>query len=179
MSGLYQRTSQSVGSLLDTDLTNPVNDDVLTYEDELWKNKPVAGSNTPIYAGASISKTIGVTTEFDLNTWSSQVADGINVGTTNVFTTPTAGWYSLGFSLECQGTSSNTFYKAILRIYRNGVAYHNLQDDDNGDELNYSITFGGSILIQMTAPTDYITFSTEVNATQYLVTGFASLVKVS
>ena len=99
MSGLYQRTSQSVWSLLDMDLTNPVNDDVLTYENELWKNKPVTGS-TNIYAGAEISKTISVTTEFVLNTWSSQVADGITVGTTNVFTTPTTGWYSLGFSVE-------------------------------------------------------------------------------
>ena len=57
MSGLYQRTSQSVGSLLDTDLTNPVNDDVLTYENELWKNKPVASSNTPVYASSYLSNT--------------------------------------------------------------------------------------------------------------------------
>ena len=137
---------------------------------------PLAPAST--YAGASISKTISVTTETVLNTWSSQVAVGINVASTDAFTTPTDGWYSLGYSFECQGTSSNTFYAAILRIKRNGTTYQALQNHDTASELNYSVTFGGGILIQMTEG-QYITFTAEVNATQYLVTGHASLVKVS
>ena len=144
-----------------------------------WNN---LASSTPIYAGAGVSKTINGVSETTLNTWSSQVADGITVATTNTFTTPTAGWYSLGFSLECQGVNQTTYFTtAILRIKRNGTTFHALQDNDNpsgGSDLNLSVTFGGSFLIQMTEGQN-ITFTTEVNSGSYLVTGFASLVKVS
>ncbi len=46
MSGLYQRRSQSLGGLLDTDLTTLANDEVLTYENESWKNKPAGGGTS-------------------------------------------------------------------------------------------------------------------------------------
>ena len=227
MSGLYTRKNQSLGSLLDVQLDNSVNNEVLTYENELWKNKASSGqvvtltqggattitgtypnftisstdttysagtglslvgttfSNTapaptPTFAGASMSQTISSNAETTLTAWTSQIATGITVGTPNVFTTATAGWYSLGFSLELEKPSGggSNFEIAFLRIKQGGVNYHTLQNADAGTERNNCICFGGSILIQMSA-SQTISMTTQLDkANSYIVTGYVSLVKV-
>ena len=53
MSGLYQRRSQSLGVLLDVEVDNSTNDEVLTYENEIQKNKP-AGGGQPIFGSFDI-----------------------------------------------------------------------------------------------------------------------------
>ncbi len=183
MSGLYQRTSQSLGGLLDVDLVNSTNDEVLTYEDELWKNKP-AGGGGAVYGSATITDVIVF--NGNLDNWSSQVATGITVANTlgdaNVFTAITEGWYSLGFSFQLKGTNpANNFTVVTLTIIRSGTTIHTLQDDDRPagrPDNNISITMGGTILIQLTAG-QTITFNVTVDSDNHTVSGFASLVKIA
>jgi hypothetical protein len=133
------------------------------------------------FAGAEISREITVTTEVDLDNWTSQVANGIAVGETNVFTTPTTGWYSLGYSIGFGGVlNSSVFKSCILKIKRNGTSIHNLKHQDSGatGHVDHTRPYGGSILVNMTAPTDFITFTAQSDSNRYLVTGFVSLVKV-
>ncbi len=137
-----------------------------------------------IYAGASISQIIGpaVNVETTLNNWTSQVASGITGGATNVFTAQSSGWYSLGFSFNCKGTTNyNNFTKVFLRIKKNGTNYHVLNDDDRpgaGDDVNISITFGGSIFIDLNT-NDIITFTIQVNSDNHTLTGYCSLEKTA
>lgn len=147
-----------------------------------WKDLYTAPAPTPTFAGATISQTISSNLETNLNSWSSQVATGITVGVgiSDVFTTPTAGWYSLGFSLEIlKPTGGGTnFETAILKIKQGGAAYHALQDKIASSGKNNSIFFGGSILIQMSA-SQTISMTTQVDrASSYEVTGMILLVKV-
>lgn len=133
------------------------------------------------FAGAEISQTIDVSTQADLNEWTSQVANGITVGSTNVFTTPTTGWYSLGYSFEFLATTNGDPFKScVLRIKKNGTNFHILKNADSGSigHTDLSRTFGGSILINMAGDADFITFTAQSDNTQYRVTGMVSLVKV-
>lgn len=133
---------------------------------------------TPVYASASISQNITSSTETILNNFTSQVAKGITVGGVNVFTTPTPGWYSLGFSTEFDSPSG--FKDCILRIKRNGSTFHELLHRDSGASGHIDLTrpIGGSILINMTDSDDIITFTAQSSSSSYSFTGTVSLVKV-
>ena len=133
-----------------------------------------------IYAGASISQIFAYGGTF--SNWTSQVASGITVGSTNVFTAQSSGWYSLGFSFNCQGTNNfNNFTGVLVRIKKNGTDYHVLNDDDRppgSTDNNISITFGGSIFIDLNT-NDIITFTIQVNSDNHTVTGYCSLEKTA
>ena len=168
----------SLEQLTNTSIENPVNDEVLTYENGLWKNS-TASSPTSTFAGCRISQPITSTAETNITDWTSQVHTGITfVDGFRAFTTPTAGWYSLSFSLEVQGAPT-VFTYSILRIKKNNSNIHALQNDDYSavGDRDYSRCLGGSFLVYM-EPADYITFSSQANSSSYLVSGYCSLVKV-
>lgn len=123
MSGLYQRTSQSVGSLLDTDLTNLVNTDVLTYENELWKNKPVAGSNSKVFMRLDANFKIGNITEEIVDSWilPATISEpaGLYQSSTDIFRAPRNGHYSINFQTSMESTTTNSGY-ARIKLYQNG-----------------------------------------------------------
>ena len=112
MSGLYQRRSQSLGGLLDVDLVNSTNDEVLTYENELWKNKPAGGAIQPIFGSFDISgsnfnlTTNQYTTITALKEQEGVSANGMSVNSaTGIITLNTSGLYLLnaGFTIGQQG----------------------------------------------------------------------------
>jgi len=136
-----------------------------------WSN--IAG----VFANASISQNIFGAAPTNLNTWTSQVSQGI----TGTFTTPTAGWYQLNFSFQQRANGSgNVFSFCYLYILRSGTTIHTLLDDDNVSNGDSDVcrTKGGGFLVQMAA-NQSISFQSEANSGNYFVEGFASLVKVS
>jgi hypothetical protein len=136
-----------------------------------WSN--IAG----VFANASISQNIFGAAVTNLNTWTSQVSQGI----TGTFTTPTAGWYQLNFSFQQRANGlGNVFSFCYLYILRSGTTIHTLLDDDNvsNGDTDVCRTKGGGFLVQMAA-NQSISFQSEANSGNYFVEGFASLVKVS
>ena len=138
-----------------------------------------APSLTPIYANSTISQT-GITSGYlPLTAWVSQVSVGITSGAANLFTTPTAGWYQLSFSLDQRASSAaNNFRFSYIYVLRNGISIHEIVDNDPATELEDARTKGGGFLVQM-AIGDVLSFNTNVNSGGYNVAGKASLVKVS
>ena len=133
----------------------------------------------PIYANSTITQiNIGLG-YLPLNNWVSQVSVGITSGAASLFTTPTAGWYQLSFSLDQRAAgAANNFRFSYIYILRNGTVIHEIVDNDPASELEDARTKGGGFLVQMSAG-DIISFNTNVNSGDYTVTGMASLVKVS
>jgi len=135
-------------------------------------------ATTPTFAGASITETISSNAETTLTGWTSQVATGITIGTPDVFTTPTAGWYSLGFSLEIDKDSGANFETLTFKIKRGGTDYHQLLYENASGVRSNAKCFGGSILIEMIVG-QTISMTTQMDfANSYIVSGFVSLVKV-
>tara|TARA_R110002095_G_scaffold216090_1_gene212070 strand:- start:16 stop:2706 length:2691 start_codon:yes stop_codon:yes gene_type:complete len=141
-----------------------------------WVNPSTGG--TPIYANSTISQAFGPG-YLQLTSWSSQVSVGITSSGTNLFTTPTPGWYQLSFSLDQRAAgAANNFRYSYIYILRNGTTIHEIVDNDPMSELEDARTKGGGFLVQM-GVNDIITFRTAVNSGSYTVTGMASFVKVS
>ena len=135
------------------------------------------GSASGVYATSTISKTglgLGV---IPLDNWVSQVSVGITSGTTNLFTTPTAGWYQLSFSLDQRRSTGTNFVYSYIYILKNGTVIHEIVDADVSPELENARTKGGGFLVEM-AIGDNISFSTNIGSTGYSVAGKASFVKV-
>ena len=139
-----------------------------------------ATKGVTLYSSAKLSQQISSINETILDNWTTEVSAGITVGSTNVFTTPTAGWYLLSYSFEIQANSSTSSVRdLIFRIKRDGTGYHVIREKDLGDP--FSVDSGGSILIQMTSG-QTITITSEVqtkaDSDAYTFSGYCSLVKV-
>lgn len=114
--------------------------------------------------------------EIDIVGWESQIASGIDVGTgSSVFSTPTPGWYSLGFSIAYKGQSRFLGKNVTLRIKKDDVLLHTLRDRL---PETYEGTFGGNFLIEM-GPNEKISFTISFQGNiKHNYSGMASLVRV-
>jgi hypothetical protein len=154
MSGLYQRKSQSVGSLLDTDLTNPINADVLTYENELWKNKPVGGVSK-VYGCWRLNSDRTADGAFNtytpINDWVNYITPqgGISVTGTDTFVFPRTGRYKVEVTLRAfNNIDIDDIYSAVIDTGNTNQKYfgYALQVNGAGDNTTaININYGGII----------------------------------
>jgi len=134
-----------------------------------------------IYAAATTTEQAFGT--YRLSGWVSDVSSGMTDDEDAWIKAQTSGWYMFDFSIEIQLIDPNTqifFQTAILRIYKDDINYHELENKDGGTDKNkFTTTFGGSFLVELNAG-QHIDLETEVDTTGiYRVNGKCSLVKVS
>jgi len=131
-------------------------------------------SQSPQFANARLNQNITSTGVQNLTSWTSQVAQGM----TAPFTTTTAGWYQLTFSLQQRASSTTLYNYAYLYVLKNSGIIHEVENFDQSPEVDLSRTGGGGFLVEMAAG-ESISFQTDSNSSNYTVSGYASLVKVS
>ncbi len=165
MSGLYQRTSQSVGSLLDTDLTILANDEVLTYENESWKNKPAGGLSkeyAQFYLPSSQSITSG--TFRDIINTQLDFRSSVNIthdSATGVLTLGRAGIYMITYNIQIIYTPSPVNW-TIARCIFNGTPVIQTTVNDGTDAF-YNAFHSGSVIVNATTPNETISFQVRTN----------------
>jgi len=152
----------SLEQLLNVSVENASNDEVITYEDGLWKNKPVGGGQ-PIFGSFDILGgnfnliTNNYTTITALKEQAGVVANGMSVNsTTGIITLFTSGTYLLNaaFTIGQQGGGGglNEAYLYVTDDANNAIKLI-ATFSDNGVSGDYwrNITLSGHTVIQ--APT--------------------------